>query len=432
MLRQIFHPLARNLARKVAWRFPGLYLWLTIKLRLERSEYFKLSQQCRTHEPGSLTTHPLNTAADHPRRRILYAIHWYELSGAELFALYCMRTAKELGHVCHCVSTVPSENPEKETFSQHCVEALDTNDYFPESGFLQFISDYIAEHSIDVIHIHHSVLFYEALPELRKRFPGLHVVDTTHIIEYPNGGFPQISARCSPNIDVHNVASQGLMRAQQEMYRRAFGKELDSRKFHLTYTSSLTAAHEHRHRMDTESPKVIAFYGRFAAQKQPWVFVATIERLVEQNPNLDVEAHFYGTGEMQEDLQRRISRSKFHDRFRFLGRNDDKSEVFKRTDILFLSSVNEGLSFTSFEALIYDRLVVCADVGDQGELVARECLVPLTPGFIEEAAERLEMFLSDNEKYARALARSKANLEKIRSREVSPARIEALYTMEKP
>lgn len=428
----IFHPLARRLARTIAWRYPGLHLRLTIKLRLERSEYFKLSQQCRTYEPGSLTSHPLNTAVSHPRKRILFAIHWYELSGAELFALYCMRTARELGHFCHCVSTVPSDNPEKEVFSQYCVEVLDTNDFSSESGFLQFISDYIAEHSIDVIHIHHSVLMYEALPELRKRFPGLHVVDTTHIIEYSNGGFPQISAKCSPNIDVHNVASHGLMRAQQEMYRRAFRKELDSRKFSLTYTSSLTAAREFRHRADSESPKVVTFYGRFAAQKQPWVFVATIERLVEQNPNLNVEAHFYGTGEMQSDLQRRISRSKFKHHFRLLGRNDDKSEVFGRTDILFLSSINEGLSFTSFEALIYDRLVVCADVGDQGELVARECLVPLTPGFIEEAAERLGMFLTDNEKYARALARSKANLEKIRSREVSPARIEALYTMEKP
>lgn len=401
-----------------------------IKLRLERSVYFKLSQNCRVYQDGrpSKSADAKSNEVSFPRQKILFAIHWYELSGAELFALYCIKTARSQGHSCYCISTVPSENPERLIFGKHCIEALELNNQSISGGFQEFICSYISTHSIDVIHIHHSALMYKTLPVLRQRFPELLVVDTTHIIEYTNGGFPQLSATYAQYIDKHNVASQGLLLAQREMYKQAFGQDLDIKKFHLTYTSSLTPAHFVEFSKPADLPKVITFYGRFAPQKQPYVFVATLERLFKQNPGLNVEAHLYGTGEMQSALEKTISRSKYSEKFHLLGRCDDKAEVFKHTDILFLSSINEGLSFTSFEALIHDRLVVSSDVGDQGELICKECLIPLSSSFIDAAAQRLAIFLTDEKKYSKALSNSKANLEKLRSREVNDLELDRLYS----
>ncbi len=141
-------------------------------------------------------------------------------------------------------------------------------------------------------------------------------------------------------------------------------------------------------------------------QKQPNIFIATVESLMERHPELDVEANIYGEGKMQAPIESRIASSKFRDRLHYLGRCDDKRKVFEDTDILLVSSLNEGLSFTAYEALVLQTLVVSSDVGDQTEFLCSQCLVPLTSNFIEDSAHVLFEFLSNREKYNAALAQN--------------------------
>ncbi len=425
----IFNRLAKQFAAKLAWRYPQLYLNLLIKLVLRRSPYFKLIEECRVLDQVPKASSATIPARPKGRgRKILYVIHWYELSGAELFALHYMKYAKQLGHICFCISTVPSMNGEKSAFKKYCQEALIFNDVGGSIQFQEFVADFIEKNHIDTIHIHHSALMYAALPKLRKQFPGLWVIDTTHIVEYLSGGFPQLSAIYSPHIDIHNVASKGLMQAQRQMFKQEYGQEIDIRKFVLTYTSSLTDAVLDESWNEEQSLKVITFYGRLALQKQPSIFIETIERLVERNSELSVEAHIYGEGELRDGLITRISKSIFIDRILFKGRCDNKQKIFKDTSILFLPSLNEGLSFTSFEAVIHNRLVVSSDVGDQCELLSDECLIPFNQDFIEEAVARLANFLNDRQAYLRALNKCRDKLETIRRNEISFEVIERLYS----
>ena len=362
------------------------------------------------------------------KKNILYVIHWYELSGAELYALYTMKVAQGLGHRCYCVSTVPSENRERQAFEEHCVEALDFASSGSGQNFHDFISHYIRANSIQVIHIHHSALMYKALSDLRRDFPHLMVIDTTHIVEYGNGGFPRLSAQYSAYIDKHNVVSRGLIYVQRALFQQMFSAELDLKKFHLTYASSLTAAEPMEAQKSGRTRNVITFYGRLVLQKQPNIFIATVEYLMERHPELNVEAYIYGDGGMQYGIESRIARSKFRNQIHFRGRCDDKRKVFENTDILLVSSLNEGLSLTSFEALLFHTLVVSSDVGSQCELLCTECLVPLSSHFIEDAALRLYEFLVNSGKYSAALAQNMRNLEGIRAWEVNAKRIEQLYS----
>jgi len=421
--------IAEHLAVKLAWKHPRLYLKLMIKLVLNNSKYFKLVQQSRiqNQKPETIVLQPA-LAAVGPQKRILYAIHWYELSGAELFALHYMKNAKQLGHACFCISTVPSNNPEKAVFENYCQEALAWSDQIASRDFSGFVADYIQKHQIDTIHIHHSALMYAALPELRSRFSNLRVIDTTHIVEYLSGGFPQLSAIYSPHIDIHNVASKGLWQAQRQMFKREYGQEIDDQKFALTYTSSLTDAVLDESWNEEPALKVITFYGRLALQKQPFIFLETVELLMQRNQNLSIEAHIYGDGELRENLVSRIAKSQFKDRIIYKGRCDNKQKVFKDTSILFLSSLNEGLSFTSFEALVHNRLVISSDVGDQSELLSDECLIPLTQQFIEQAADRLTYFLTNRQAYLRALSKCHDRLKIIRRNEISSEVIDRLYS----
>ena len=203
--------------------------------------------------------------------------------------------------------------------------------------------------------------------------------------------------------------------------------ELGLEKFYLSYASGLSAVELSPIRKSHRTRSVITFYGRLVLQKQPNIFIATVECLMEQHPELDVEAQIYGDGVMRAALESRIARSKFRHRLHYLGRCDDKRKVFEDTDILLVSSLNEGLSFTAYEALVFQTLVVSSDVGDQNELLCSQCLVPLTSNFIEDSARVLFEFLSNSEKYNAALAQNSRNLHGIRAWEVNVEKIAQLY-----
>jgi len=417
-----------RLLNTLAWKRPELHLRMIVWWVVRKSGYFELVQRCRDELVESpLQVSHLELVPGRSRKRILYVIHWYELGGAESYALYTIRIARELGHKCFCISTVPGQHKERSAFQAQCVETLHYEGKTTGQSFENFVADYMREHLIDVVHIHHSALMYEALPVLRQEFPRILIVDSTHIVEYYSGGFPRLSAQYADYIDTHNVISKNLIQVQKAIYRETFGSELEHKKFFLTYLSSLSKAESIETRNPNRSGKVITFYGRLVAQKQPNIFVAIIEYLIAEHPELDVEAHIYGEGDMQAALQSKIKKSKCPGRFHFFGRCDDKKAVFESSDILLLTSLNEGVSLTSYEALSYNRLVVSPDVGSQFELLCQECLVPLTSKFIANAAERLFEFLSNEAQYNEALTKNAHNLEHIRKQEVSCAAIDHLY-----
>jgi len=417
---------------KIAWHYPRVYLRLIDWLKLRRSPYFGLVKKYK-NEPGEIphVQRHLDAQTKHASKNILFLVYWYELGGAESYSLYTMRAASRLGHCCFCISTVSSENQERASYEKHCVETLAYEQSDSGPDFTRFISNYIRKHSIDIVHIHHSVLMYEALPEVRKEFPELLIVDSTHIVEYEDGGFPYLSALYSDYVDRHNVISQNLIAVQRAIYQQLYGRELDIKKFYLTYLSSLTPATGPVDRHCEDHRKIVTFYGRLVLQKQPNIFVAAVEELMARHPELNVEAHIYGDGEMRAGLERIISRSRFKTQIRYLGRCDDKKEVFENTDILLLTSLNEGLSLTTYEALSFGRLVVSSDVGAQSELLCHECLIPLTSNFVAHAATKLFELLSDRDQYLGMLAQNTRNLEIIRTREISSTAINRLYTAER-
>jgi glycosyltransferase involved in cell wall biosynthesis len=385
-------------------------------------------EQCKAKSKtlGTFLKDAADISQEKPRR-ILFAIHWYELGGAESFALSTIKAAYSQGHECYCIATVPSLNRECARFAPYCVDALDLSAIKPGQSFTGFISDYLAKKSIDIVHIHHSANMYEALPVVRKQFPELLIVDSTHIVEYGNGGFPFLSTEFSEFIDRHNVISINLINVQSSLHKQLHDSDLNHSKFQLTYLSSLFARADQFQEKPSNNPKIITFYGRLARQKQPNIFIAVIELLFQKFPEQNIEAHMYGDGEMRTDMENRIARSVFKDRINFMGRCDDQSVVFNNCDILLLTSLNEGLSLTSYEALAYKCLVVSSDVGAQSELLSADCLIPLTSTFIEDAVEKIGALLTKNDRYQQALNESLHNLEKIRLHEFTPVKLSNLY-----
>jgi len=359
-------------------------------------------------------------------KNVLYFVHWFELGGAESYALKTIEVANKLGASCYAISTVPTENKEISKFKVHCKEAFSFDEINAGNDFRSFVAEFIRSRKIDVIHIHHSHAMYEALPYITKIFPNLKVIDSTHIDEYGGGGFPYFSAKFSDFIDWHDVISKRLIGFITCKYQELYDLNINENKFKLSYLSSMCQIDNDFKRNASEKIR-ISLYSRLTHQKLPFLLEPIISLILQKDPDLQLEVNIYGEGVFEKKLQKQIKASKYSSSFNFHGRCDDKSIVFSNTDILFLPSLNEGITLTSYEALYHNVLPVSSAVGAQSELLSPDCLIELDGDFIKNAAIKLEALIKDKYKYDEALRACKTNLKEIEKNEFSENTILKLY-----
>jgi glycosyltransferase involved in cell wall biosynthesis len=133
------------------------------------------------------------------------------------------------------------------------------------------------------------------------------------------------------------------------------------------------------HNWDEGLPLVL-YAGRICDQKQPQVFVETMQQLRHKTP--DFLAVVAGDGPEFGWLQARISHSGLQDKVYVLGAvsNGRVRELMTAADIFFLPSQWEGIALSIFEAMACGVAVVGADVGGQRELVTPECGILIERG----------------------------------------------------
>ena len=404
------------------WYFTSFYIKSLYTRRVFNSKFYTLSKE-QEHYPV------LYLRKNHPpknkHKNILFLIHWFELGGAESFALYNMKLTKKAGLRAFAISTVPSLNSEIDKFRSYVEEIIDFTQVSDEPTFRCFITEYIKANDIDIIHIHHSSYMYHALPYIKILCPNVKIIDTTHIVEYENGGFPQLSAYFSKYIDMHHVISKNLISSINQIHELEHHRPIDNDKFYLSYLSSMIDYPLQQSNNQSEKKDII-FYGRFVLQKQPFLFLDIIQHLFQKYPTLTNKAYIYGEGEMIELIKRKIKKIN-HPNIIFKGRCDDKQTVFNTAKILFIPSLNEGLTLTSYEALAHQTLPVSSDVGAQNELLPDTCLISLQHDFRDKAVYLLHQLLTNTEHYEHAYHACLEKLTTIRTDEFNQDSITHLY-----
>jgi hypothetical protein len=78
------------------------------------------------------------------------------------------------------------------------------------------------------------------------------------------------------------------------------------------------------------------------------------------------------------------------------GADRSVADTLAEADVLVISSDNEGVTLTSFEADAAGVLVLSADVGSQASVVPEAMLVPRPPLAFLREAERVVVGLSDD------------------------------------
>lgn len=331
---------------------------------------------------------------------VLIGVHWFELGGAERWAFETVRLVRARGLLPIVVSNVDSHHPfltRPELDGALVIALSEPTSRSQTPGTEQFLRALLRSFDIRGVVVHHNEWLYHRLAWLRRSRPGLPIVDTTHIIEYRGGGFPAVSARADSAIDVHHVISPTLARWFVDVQGVSPDKIVMAPLAGLTVDVS-GASFQPR---SQASPFTVSFIGRMSRQKSPEIFVSLAARL--RAGGHDVRFIMHGDGELDEWVDAMIedgALSGVIDR-----RRSDMSvfETLKETDLLVVTSHNEGLTLTTLEAIAHGVPVISTDVGAQSDLIPRGGLFTRAPHAAVRQSERLIVELMTHEHRRRQL-----------------------------
>jgi glycosyltransferase involved in cell wall biosynthesis len=119
---------------------------------------------------------------------------------------------------------------------------------------------------------------------------------------------------------------------------------------------------------------------RFTHQKAPGHLIEAFARLVEMSPSVPVRLVVAGDGELFAEAEKQVAATGLGEKVSLLGWRTDVREVLGELDVFVVSSLYEGLSYGTIEAMAAKLPVVSTDVFGTKETVARvpgNVLVPV-------------------------------------------------------
>ncbi len=313
-----------------------------------------------------------------PRPAILIGLHWLETGGAEKLAFDTVGWALEAGLRVFVMAEKPGLHRLAARLPVHLdLHFLRTDRYLAREAVTPFLNRLVARENIRLLHIHHCIPLYEALPTLKAFHPELQVLDSTHIIEHANGGYARIAGVWSGYVDRHHVISREL----ETMFRDRFqvrDKVLLGRM--LTRDPSRPARPGFS-MAPGGSRYTVAFVGRMGHQKRPVVLALILRALRDWGRKAGIEFRFeiVGEGPYLPAFKALVAKYRLGEITGLHPAGIDVPALMQGADLLLLPSSNEGLALVCYEAIEHGAIPVSTDVGAQSELMPAELLLDPDP-----------------------------------------------------
>lgn len=309
-------------------------------------------------------------------KAVLIGMHWFELGGAERWALETVRIVREAGLLPIVVSNVDSQHPficRPELEGAMVIPMSEPTHVTQDPGAEPFLRSLLAEYDLRGVIVHHNQWLYDRLPWIRLSRPGVPVLDSTHIVEYRGGGYPMSSVRADRSIDIHHVISPSLGRWMVDTQRVDPAKVVMAPLGGLTVDRSNVQYSPRR----VEGELTVAFVGRMSRQKSPEVFIAMAAALRARGERVRFIMH--GDGELDDWVDDLLAGLGHDAPVVRRTSSDPVSRTFEEADLLAVTSHNEGLTLTTLEAVAHGVPVISTDVGAQSDVIPREALFSTNP-----------------------------------------------------
>ncbi|MDN6275011.1 MAG: glycosyltransferase [Moraxellaceae bacterium] len=324
----------------------------------------------------------------------VFALHWLDYGGAEKFAIEAMNKAKEMGYKVYCIVDKRGNKAYESKVREIAESIFYIADSLPEEHWSKFYINLFPYLGAHLLHIHHSISAYQNLPKIKALTTWPRVIDSTHIVEHQDGGYPRVSGVFSPYVDFHHTISKELntyLSGDLNVPKNKIKLGYLINRSDMVDVESLSKTPEFAEKETFN----ILFIGRFVSQKRPYLFIELVKTLRE-NKNKNIQFTMVGSGPMESMCKNLINNYGLNAAINLLPPDSDVEGLLVENDLLVISSENEGLTLVAYEAVRNNCLALSCDVGAQREVVADSLIVSRHPRpFITDATSKINKLIND-------------------------------------
>lgn len=352
-------------------------------------------------------------------RAVVVAMHWFQAGGAERWALETVKLVRDAGFIPIVITDRDGHQPwiANPAFDDAILLPM-TMPVQERPGDSPVLRALFEQFDIAGILIHHCQWMYDNAWWVKTHFPQTRIVDSLHIVEYYfHGGFPKESVAHDEWIDLHHVISPQLEHWLINDHQIAPEKVVDAPLVGLTADAKTPSFKER----DKTKPFTVAYIGRMVRQKRPEAFILAAKAVNAAYPG-KVRFIMQGNGDMDAFSDMMIKRYGLEEVIERRALDAPVAQTYRDADALLISSINEGITLTSIEAISAGVPVLSANVGSQETLIPPKGLCRrMTSNFVHDAKSALSHIL-DNEEDRRKLWESElARLQKFSELESAEA-----------
>lgn len=352
-------------------------------------------------------------------RAVVVAMHWFQAGGAERWALETVKLVRDAGFIPIVITDRDGHQPwiADPAFDDAILLPM-TMPVQERPGDSPMLRALFEQFDIAGILIHHCQWMYDNAWWVKTHFPKTRVVDSLHIVEYYfHGGFPKESVAHDEWIDLHHVISPQLEHWLINDHQIAPEKVVDAPLVGLTADAKTPSFKER----DKTKPFTVAYIGRMVRQKRPEAFILAAKAVNAAYPG-KVRFIMQGNGDMDAFSDMMIKRYGLEEVIERRALDAPVAQTYRDADALLISSINEGITLTSIEAISAGVPVLSANVGSQETLIPPKGLCRrMTSSFVHDAKSALSHILNNEEDRRKLWESELARLQKFSELESAEA-----------
>lgn len=352
-------------------------------------------------------------------RAVVVAMHWFQAGGAERWALETVKLVRDAGFIPIVITDRDGHQPwiADPAFDDAILLPM-TMPVQERPGDSPVLRALFEQFDIAGILIHHCQWMYDNAWWVKTHFPQTRIVDSLHIVEYYfHGGFPKESVAHDEWIDLHHVISPQLEHWLINDHQIAPEKVVDAPLVGLTADAKTPSFKER----DKTKPFTVAYIGRMVRQKRPEAFILAAKAVNAAYPG-KVRFIMQGNGDMDAFSDMMIKRYGLEEVIERRALDAPVAQTYRDADALLISSINEGITLTSIEAISAGVPVISANVGSQETLIPPKGLCRrMTSNFVHDAKSALSHILNDEEDRRKLWESELARLQKFSELESAEA-----------
>lgn len=311
------------------------------------------------------------------RDGVLHLAPWVDLGGADKGTIDWFRTLDRERFSPSLICTQPSPNRWLGQVEPHADEVWVLPDLMPGREFAAFVLGFVATRAIRVVHVMHSRLGLDLIPDLAALAHPPAIVVQLHLDEPGGGGYvPYAAQRYAQAIDAFSVSSRHLAGVLAR-------HDVPADKVHVIPTGVDAEREFHPGLVEPHElgpgPHVL-WAGRLVHQKDPITAVEVAGELAVRG--VAFVLHVVGEGEDEGLARARAAELGLGERVAFHPPTDEIARWLRSCDVTLMTSRYEGVPYLAYESLAMERPVVAPALPGVAELLdaTSGALVPAASG----------------------------------------------------